>query len=81
MKAQSPRDNEEIDESVREQVNLMAFVIKNQPEGKTYEARTYRALQVEWVCGSGESSPGNAAVVTLAPLCQDAVQVHSHTCL
>lgn len=41
MNVQSLRDNEETDESVREQVNLMAFVLKNQPEGKAQEACTY----------------------------------------
>lgn len=56
----------------------MAFVLKNLPEGKVQEACTYWALQVEWVCSSGEGSPGDAAVVTLAPLCQDAVRVHGH---
>lgn len=59
----------------------MAFVLKNQPEGKAQEACTYWALQVEQVCGSGKGSPGDAAMVTLAPLCQDTVQMHGHTCL
>lgn len=41
MNVQSPRDNEETDKSVRDHPHLMAFVLKNQPEGKAQEAGTY----------------------------------------
>lgn len=42
------------------------------------EVCTYWALQLEEVWGSGEGSPGDEAMVTLAPLCQDTVRVHGH---
>lgn len=53
-------------------------MLKSRSEGKAREARTYRALQVEEAGGSGEGSPGDEAMVPLAPLCQDAVGVHGH---